>query len=217
MNKPKVALCIPSGDTWKGLMAYSWMGLCARSAPHAQLIPVNARTQDTAEARNYMTAAALDAGAEWLLWIDADMVFPSDGLLRLLAHDTDIVGADYRRRSPPFPRIGKPVGLPAQSGLEHVHFIGLGFLLMRAQVLRKMGRPWFVRSWNRDGGTPDNPSGFATEDAFFCGHAAHLGYKVFADLDLSDEVGHICETPIPWNLTGPQPAIAGVSCLKSSA
>ena len=214
-DKPKVAICIPSGDTWKAQTALQTMALGIYSASHAHLMPINIRTQDTAEARNQMTAAALAAEAEWLFWIDADMVFPPDSLVRLLAHNLDIVGADYRRRSSPFPRIGKPVEAPASRGLEEVSMLGLGLMLVRAEVLRRMGRPSFIRAWLLDKATPDNPSGFSTEDGYLCGHARFLGFKVYADLDLSADVGHLCEAPVPWGITAPN--IPGMECLKSSA
>ncbi len=198
-------------------MAFHTMSLGAYSAPHVSLLPINIRTQDTAEARNQMTAAALEEGCDWFLWIDADMTFPPDGLLRLLRHDVDAVGADYRRRAPPYPRIGKPIDPNAPNrGLVEVSMLGLGFMLIRADVIRRMERPWFLRMWVLEHATPDNPSGFATEDGYLCGYARHLGYKVWADMDLSREVGHICEAPISWNLLGDQ-RIEGTSCLKSSA
>jgi hypothetical protein len=218
MDKPKVALCIPSGDTWKALMALHTMSLGAYSASFATLMPINIRTQDTAEARNQMTAAGLAEGADWFLWIDADMAFPPDSLARLLAHDVDIVGADYRRRATPFPRIGKPVDPAAPyNGLVEVTMLGLGLMLIRAEVLRRMGRPSFVRAWLLDHATPNNPSGFSTEDGYLCGHARHLGYKVWADLDLSNDVGHICEAPVPWDMALTPHDIPGVGCLQSSA
>ena len=40
--------------------------------------------------------------ADEILWVDTDMQFPEDALLRLLAHDKDIVGCNYRTRTPPY-------------------------------------------------------------------------------------------------------------------
>lgn len=218
MNKPKVAICIPSGDTWKAGTSLAVMSLGAYSAPYATLMPINIRTQDTAEARNQMTAAGLEAGVEWFLWIDADMEFPPNALLRLLKHEVDVVGADYRRRAPPYPRIGKPVDPQApRRGLVEMTMLGLGLMLVRADILRAMGRPQFLRAWLLDHASPDNPSGFSTEDGYLCGHARHLGHKVWADFDLSAEVSHICERPVPWDIEGPGRNIPGVACLQTSA
>ena len=49
--------------------------------------------------------AALDMGADYVLWLDSDMTFPADTLERMLAtmqeKDLDILtGVYYRRRSP---------------------------------------------------------------------------------------------------------------------
>jgi hypothetical protein len=216
-DKPRVALCIPSGDTWKSLTGFHVMSLGAYSAPHVTLMPINVRTQDTAESRNQMTAAALDEDADYLLWIDADMIMPPDALLRLLKRDVDVVGADYRRRAPPFPRIGKPIDASAPDrGMVEVSMLGLGLMLIRADVLKKMMRPWFLRMWVLEHAAPDNPSGFSTEDGYFCGYARHLGYTVWADLDLSQDVGHIAEQLIPWDMDGGAKT-EGVGCLKTSA
>ena len=211
----RVAVCIPSGESWKAPMAFQATCLAIHSAPHVEVIPINVRGEDTAQGRNRLVRHAQRAGAGWLLWIDADMVFPPDSLVRLLAHNLDIVGADYRRRSSPFPRIGKPVEAPASRGLEEVSMLGLGLMLVRAGVLKRMGRPSFIRAWLLDQATPDNPSGFSTEDGYLCGHARFLGFKVYADLDLSADVGHLCEAPVPWGITAPD--IPGMACLKSSA
>ena len=218
MAKPRVALCIPSGDSWKAGTSLAVMSLGAYSARHVVLMPINIRTQDTSEARNQMTAAGLEAGVEWFLWIDADMEFPPDALLRLLGREKDIVGADYRRRAPPYPLIGKPVDPTApRRGLVEVTMLGLGLMLVRADVLRRMGRPWFLRAWLLDHATPDNPSGFSTEDGYLCTHARHLGLKVWADYDLSAAVSHICENPVPWDMTARDHEIPGVACLQTSA
>lgn len=195
-------------------MAIATMSLGVYSATRAHLMPINIRTQDTAEARNQMTREALRHGAEWLLWIDSDMVFPADALLRLLGRQRDIIGADYRRRAPPYPRIGQPIG-PVENGMVEVGMIGLGLLLIRAAILREMGEPPFIRMWALEHAKPDNPSGFSTEDGYLCGHARHLGHRIWCDLDLSAEVGHICEKPVPWDMDATN--IPGVACLPSSA
>src|SRR4051794_24776807 len=55
-------------------------------------------------ARNLLTQAALKTPATHLLWIDADMSFPRDALLRLLAHRLPIVaGLYWNRRGALFP------------------------------------------------------------------------------------------------------------------
>lgn len=53
------------------------------------------------EARHRLVAEALAWGAERMLCLDADHVFPPDALLRLLAHNLPAVGCNYPRRFTP--------------------------------------------------------------------------------------------------------------------
>lgn len=209
---------MPSGENWKGQTGFDLFCLGVRTGPHADLIPMNVRGSDPAEARNGMAEMALTHGIDWMLWIDADMAFPPEALLRLLAHDVDIVGADYRLRTPPHPRIGLVVdpedptgqtymnppgdGNDRATGLAERALLGLGFLLTRASVFDGWGPPWFARVWDMRNARSDNPRGFGTDDAFFCVNARHRGFKVWCDLDLSNDVHHVTESLVPWVLGG---------------
>lgn len=212
--RPSVALCIPSGENWKGATAFAALCLGIASDMHVNLCPINVRGTDTAHARNQMVRMAREQGVDWTLWIDADMVFPPAALLRLLAHDKDIVGADYRLRTPPYPKIGlaidpaNPQGPALQlsaadeaitTGLVERAVLGLGLLLVRTSVFTEDG-PWFMRGWLPQNTRSDNPDGFTTEDSFFCAYARHRGHRVWCDLDLSAEVLHVGEMMVPWQL-----------------
>ncbi len=198
-------------------MAFQATCLAIASAPHVDLIPINIRGEDTAQGRNRLVRLALEGNADWVLWIDADMIFPPEALLRLLAHDRDIVGVDYRLRAPPFKRIGlfmhdddpkrhtrvpRAQAQARQSGLIEMAMLGLGLILVRANVFRKLPSPWFGRTWVKEHATPDNPDGFSTEDTYFCNVARHYGYPIWCDLDLSAQVQHIGEACVPWRMPG---------------
>ena len=213
----RVAVCIPSGESWKAPMAFQATCLVIHSAPHVEVIPINVRGEDTAQGRNRLVRHAQRAGAGWLLWIDADMVFPPEALMRLLAHDLDIVGVDYRLRAPPFRRIGlflrdddkrrattlKRAEAEAQkTGLLEMAVLGLGLMLVRASVFSKLPAPWFGRLWSREHFSFGNPDGFSTEDSYFCSVARHHGYSVWCDLDLSAQVQHVGEATVPFHLPG---------------
>ena len=214
-DKPRVAVCIPCGDSWKAPMAFQSLCLGIQSAPHTQILPLIIIGDDTAQARNALVRAALAEDADYILWIDADMIFPPDALLRLLAHKRDIVGADYRRRVPPFGKIGlsihpdDPKGLPMfkgekgatqKTGLVERAIIGLGLMLVRADVYRALPAPWFVRIYTPEHATADNPDGFSTEDSYFCQVARMKDYRIWCDLDLTAQVLHVGEAVVPWQL-----------------
>lgn len=207
MAGPSVALCVPSNDSWKAITAFQLICLTAQSvAAGINLIPINIRGQDTAEARNRMVPMALEQGADYLFWVDADMVLPAPSLIRLLNHNVDIVGADYRRRTGDFGRIGLDLDGNRISGegtgLVERGMIGLGCLLIKAAVFRKLEAPWFARLWLTERASADNPFGFATEDSYLCNYARHHGYTVWCDMDLTREVQHIGEMAVPWDMPG---------------
>ena len=219
-RKPRVALCIPAYDSWKAEMGFDLLRLAIYSAPQVELTASFIRGQDTSEARNSMVTGfksmPADQAIDAILWIDADMMFPPDALLRLLAHRVPIVGADYRLRMPPFPRIGhwvdpdKPfeayVPIPEdapQTGLDdNMAVLGFGLILTHMRVFDnpQWPRPWFIRTWMANAVRSDNPSGFSTEDSIFCTMARAAGFKIHCDLDLSAEVSHIGQMAVPWNL-----------------
>lgn len=193
----KVAVCIPALQDVKALFTVSAMGLVCRTVtdrPDIQIAPLlNAGMHRIEEARESLAALALKEEADWLLWLDDDHVFPPDSLLRLLAHDLDIVGANYRKRNPAVMMSASiksgPLGTqplkPKAEGIEAVDILGFGVCLIRADVFRKLRRPWF--KWG-----PYN------EDGYFCIEAKRFGYQPHVDHALSMEVGHIAETVLTF-------------------
>jgi hypothetical protein len=143
--------------------------------------------------------------AQWFLFIDADMVFPWDALDRLIAHDKDVVGVAYRKRKPPYEKIGVPCGekTPPLNGLAEYEMLGLGLVLVKRKVLEKIGAPWFLRVWQKDSPDPANPDGFTTEDTWFCAHARHHGFRIWCDMDLTKEVSHWGVQGVPWEMNVP--------------
>ena len=55
-----------------------------------------------AKGRNDAVVQARELGAEWLMFIDSDMVFEPDHVEMLLKHDLDVVGGLCTKRVPPF-------------------------------------------------------------------------------------------------------------------
>jgi len=102
---PMVAICFASDDTVRADFALSLAGLC-NSTPPLETPIVNVKSSIIAIARNNGVARAQELGADFLLFLDSDMVFPRSTLLRLIAHGRDIVGATYLRRTPPYTILG---------------------------------------------------------------------------------------------------------------
>jgi hypothetical protein len=167
------------------------------------------------ESRHRLAAEALNWGADYMLWADADHIFPPDALCRLWAHGKDIVGCNYARRCKPtaptavkgnaedgtkallYTTIDK-----AQAGdLEEVEHLGFGLCLMKMSVFDALqdhaerdGKASFLPLFMFQP-TEDHRT-MIGEDVFFFGKCRSAGLKVWCDHGLSWEVGHIAKNVI---------------------
>lgn len=153
---------------------------------------------DRIRGRNTVAGWALEAGAEWLMFIDDDHVFPTNIVNRLLSHDVGIAGALYVQRQSPFAPIAYmartddgfyvPLDLtlcePDQ--LVEVVACGTGGMLIRSEVFRRMleddpNRPFFEHN-------------VASEDLLFCDRARQLGFPVYVDVGV--RLGHMMPSAV---------------------
>lgn len=156
------------------------------------------------EGRHRLAAEALNAGADYLLWADADHVFPADALCRLWAHGKDIVGCNYARRANPTAPTaacdGELVYTSTEaSDIERVDHLGFGLCLMRASVFDALqlhaeaeGRDSFLPLFLFEP-TPDHRT-MIGEDVFFFGKCRKAGLEIWCDHGLSWHVGHVART-----------------------
>lgn len=201
---PKVVVLIPSSDTFKADMGMSLAGMTAYSMYGASMALINEKSSMITKARNSLVQKALDLGAEWMLFVDSDMTFPADALLRLLAHEKDIVGATYAKRVPPYETLGHFLGEARQleGGLIEADFMPGGFLLINADVFRKMTDPERERQlWFHEDYSDTGPDGVMSEDYVFCRSARAAGYQIWCDLDLTGQITHIGEQHVTCNPT----------------
>jgi hypothetical protein len=198
----KVAICTPHHGEVKAHYAFSlaqMMEHCARQAPRIEAKLFMLSSSLLPKARTLLAEQALAWGADWLLWIDADHLFPPDSLPRLLASGRDVVGANYPRRMSPggptaavFTASGetRPVRTTAKKArsriVEEVGALGLGLCLMRASLFERIARPWFQVIANESGE-------FLGEDGWFFQHLKAAGVPIHVDHGLSWEVGHVGE------------------------
>lgn len=145
-------------------------------------------TSNLPESRHALAVRAMTRHeATHILWIDSDMAFPQDALHRLVAHDLEIVGANYPRRVRPHTSSATDLDgkcfPPGRVGLERAGVIGFGLLLMRRSVLEgDYDMPLFAHH---------DEQGYCTEDVTFCRKATARGHEIWVDHDLSREVHHI--------------------------
>jgi hypothetical protein len=140
------------------------------------------------QARERLLDDLMRWGATHILWLDADMTFPKDAALRLLAHDKDVVAANYVTRVAPnrptarslSPKDGQWVSSAYSTGLGNVAHVGMGVFLMKTSAVKDLPRPRFWYSTETE-----------TEDVYFCNLLRKAGHDIWIDHDLSREVGHV--------------------------
>jgi hypothetical protein len=143
--------------------------------------------------RERLALEAKAIGAEYMLWIDSDMVFPPTTAMRLMAHKEPVVAANYVRRQLPakgvaYETIGdweNPLPFEPQENLVDVEGIGMGCMLVKTSILDQIDQPWFEFGW-----TPSSNDHLG-EDMIFCQKMAAVGYTVKVDTQLSMEMRHL--------------------------
>jgi hypothetical protein len=209
----KIAVCTPHyGDVTAGY-AFSLATMLVRmaktpveyngtvTAPETNLFL--ATSSVLPQLRNVLYAQAVEWGANYLLWVDADQTFPEDALLRLLSLNLPVVGANYPRRVAPHQPTA--VGLDGQlvwtteeladeRKVEQVQSLGFGFCLMDMHVIegmraeqREQGeeKPLFAVEMVGDG------TRIIGEDVYFFRQLREAGIPVHVDHALSWTVGHV--------------------------
>jgi hypothetical protein len=220
MSPPKVAICIPSGDTCNTDFALDFGRFMAYSASIALLGVASQKSYSCVFNRNDITGGVIASqiGFEWLMWFDTDMRFPVDTLKRLLDHDKDIVGSLYNRRLPPHTTLGQGWSgdLLPEHGLCRMKRVPTGCLLVRRSVFDKLSFPWFQAPYLEDGST-------LTEDSWFSDRCVENGIELWADMDLTREVGHIgyqtiwCDPSKQAGLTNQTVPALGKTSISESA
>lgn len=152
-------------------------------------------------ARNDLVRDALNkTDCTHVFFLDSDMRFPWQSLLRLLAANKDIVGVNYSVRK----GIPKPVAfadLEAKGEFQRflqptrqpftgdqyvkVHGLGMGMVLIRREVFEAIQFPWFETVYDKVNRK------WVGEDVDFCIKARAAGYDVWCDTVLSEEIGHV--------------------------
>lgn len=135
-------------------------------------------------ARNIIAKSAIDDGFDYILWIDSDIIVPTDALTRLLSHDKDFVAGVYSYKllgnkdvvakrfiGEEYEDI-KIKEIQETNGLIDIDAVGFGCVLTKVSMFGKIPYPWFV--YTQEMG----------EDVYFCGKAKNAGYELHLDTDI---------------------------------
>ena len=143
--------------------------------------------------REKLIDEAIKMEADYVLWLDSDMMFPSNVVLKLLAHNKDIVACNYMKRSLPMKTVAYTdlnnwdswVPMEPQEELVKVKGIGMGCILMKTDVFKKLEKPYFEFIYKED--TKD----WFGEDFTLQDKIQKVGYEIFVDTMLSMEIKHV--------------------------
>lgn len=192
----RVAICCPTGEEVKTAFAVSLVEMMQHTLMmqdgRLEACKLNCMaTSMLPWSRHELTRVSLEQGATHLLWIDSDMSFPRDMLLRFLAHGQPIVGINAMARRPPYNCTAQredgsyAVTTANSTGLEKVGRTGFGVLWIAAQIYREIPLPWYTFEWLPERGC------YRGEDYGLLEAAKRAGHEVMIDHDLSKQVGHI--------------------------
>lgn len=188
MNEHKVLIAVPALDTMPTQTAYSMLSL-KRDCPSRFSFIVRASCHD---ARNLLAREAIESGADRVLWIDSDMVFQDDLMLRL-GEDLDagwdmVCGLYFKRELPVTPVIYKAIyesgevtvysDYPRESVFS-IAGCGFGAVMMTTDLLKEMDDPAYAFT----------PIPGLSEDLSFCKRAQSIGARMACDSRI--KVGHV--------------------------
>jgi hypothetical protein len=189
-----VSILVPTKDTVYSHFSYSLsnmiklttqMGIETHLFFDASTILINQRES--------LIKQAIEVGSEWVLWLDSDMMFPPSVLMRLLAHNEDLVGCNYMKRSYPFKTVAFTdtsdwenwIPIQYSNELVEAEAVGMGCVLMRTKLFKELQKPYFEYTYQPK--TED----WGGEDFTLFKKFNKLGHKLKIDMNLSNEIYHI--------------------------
>jgi len=196
MNE-SVVIAVPTGDEVKAFWAYDLARMMSHTASIRSDIALRISMCSGSlimKQREMLLDSALETNATHVLFLDTDMRFPKDALVRLLARDVPVVCVNYTARSAPFlPVAFAEAGnwdkrvwpTPEKTGLEQASACGFGVMLVTRAAIKAVNKPRFMIGYNKES------NGFIGEDVYFCLQLAKAGIATLIDNDLTKEVAHI--------------------------
>lgn len=190
MKEPRVLIGAPTGMVARNPEFYD--DLARLEMPNIELAHrTSAHGQSPARNRNIIIDQALEHNCTHIFFLDDDVSFKPDTLVRLLAHDKDIVTGVYLQRNYPhlpiiFDRAfsdGKNAHRffnDNDNGLVEITNCGLGAVLINTIVFTKLDKP-YVRLGQLSKDHWD-------DDIEFFNRVRAAGFKLYADLECP--VGH---------------------------
>jgi predicted O-methyltransferase YrrM len=138
----KLCIAVCSYDNVTAGFAHSLMSACVELQKKAiefytLLFFGNCHVDDS---RNKLVRDFLKTDCTHLLFIDSDLMFPPESLLKIITHDYDVIGGVYPFKEPQERYVVDPLNdsMPDDSEVLEVKGLGTGFLMIKRCVLEKL-------------------------------------------------------------------------------
>lgn len=189
----KILIAIPCMDTVPAVFTQS-LAMLQKVGECAICMQIGSLVYDS---RNALAKQAVEMGADYVFWLDSDMVFEPNTLYNMVAaiklDDLDFVtGVYYRRREPFTPVLFSKADIDEKGQCETAEFeeipqrelfevaaCGFGCVLMKTKMLVDVALQF---------NDMFSPIGRVGEDISFCWRARQCGYKLMADPSI--KLGH---------------------------
>ena len=152
-------------------------------------------------ARNEIVEVALRDGAEHVLFLDSDVLFPPNSFQTLLLRQRNnpnhklISGVYWGKSNPTFPLLFHEEGRGSFLDWKLGDYIkiwatGMGLILIHTDVFRALEPPWFTIDYGltQDKETGGMSASSMTEDLPFCDRVGKAGFDIYADTGV--QAGH---------------------------
>jgi len=139
---------------------------------------------------------------DYFMFIDSDVAFRAEDVLRLLSHGKAVTAAPYTSQGEPdayeagtflYPGLIADRYDKNTTGLLSVDFVGAGFLLVKREVFLQLEHPWFRHTMIDIGGRKQE----AGEDLSFCMLCSDAGIDIWCDFDI--KLNHRLRTQKTFN------------------
>lgn len=188
-SNPKVMVGVPTSGYSRNDSFYDYYNLLQRFPGTPCMF---ARGQSPARNRNIIIEKAIELDCTHIFFLDDDIAVPSDAIMKLIAHDKDIVTGLYLMRN--FPNNPIIFDEAYVDGKCKTHFLedfedslipivncGLGLVLIKIEVFKALEKPWI-----RLGETEIDHWG---DDIGFFNRVRKAGFSLYCDLSVQG--GHM--------------------------
>jgi len=202
----KIAVAVPTPEHVPAIFARNLIGIITsaiKDFPDDDIVYIDKGGVRTDKNRNIMLKALLENDVDYVLWLDADMIYPTNIIKKYMEHKFDVIGCLYFKRSAPHDvvayvdstnpvkpyRMIDPRLLPEDTVIK-VTGLGFGGMMVNMDVYRKMGDDKWM-NYGPNFHIPEDGEGRTTHDLVFCENAIKHGFEVL--LHTGVKPGHIAE------------------------